>query len=825
MRLCKQYQLNGHWLMRRKGEAKWQDAVVPGSVYSDLLRLGKMEDPFFRENEAAALHLCDYDYEYLKTFSLEPDFLECDRAFLRCDGLDTLCRIYLNGKKIAETCNMHRRYSFDVTKNLLPGRNSLRILFLSPVRYVEKMQKKNPLVNGTLVNPGGVSYLRKAHYMFGWDWGPALPDMGIWRSVALCGFKMARIKNWAVRQEHREGSVHLTVLAELEKYTKHRLTVLVSVTTPDGKTIHAEKDAAATVFSLQVEIRQPQLWWPNGMGEHPLYRLDIAVKWDGDVLDARTAKIGLRTICLKQRKDRWGRSFCFSVNGTDLFAMGANYIPEDNILSRCSRTRTERLIRDCARAHFNLLRVWGGGVYPEDYFYDLCDENGLLVWQDFMFACGVYNFSPAFQRNVGEEVVGVLRRIRHHACLALLCGNNEQELQWMIDDRFRRAAPKLKADYIRQFETFMPELAHRNAPGVPYWYASPSSGGSFSQPNSESAGDMHDWEVWHGRKPFAEYRNVFPRFLSEFGMESFPCLKTVRSFTKPSDRNPFSPVMEAHQKDKSGNEKILSYLSQYCRYPKDFDSLLYVSQIVQAEGIRCGVEHLRRLRGRCMGTVYWQLNDCWPAASWSSIDYFGRWKALHYAARRFFAPVLASARERGSSVALSVTNDTGKMFSGVLSWRLRTREGRTLAQDSLVVEIPAFTSRPCAKANFERYLRGREALRSTYLQYDLMADGWNVGGGTVLFVPPKHFDFTDPKLGCSVLEREDSFLVVVSAEAFAKFIELDLKNADAIFSDNYFDLSAGETRRVTVRKEDLSVPLTGPQFKSLLRVRSLYDTF
>lgn len=820
-----QYQLNGHWLMRQKGGKRWENAIVPGSVYSDLLRLGKIQDPFFRENASEALKLCDYDYEYEKTFSVGNCFAGCDRVFLHCDGLDTLCKIYLNGKKIAETCNMHRTYDFDVTKDLLEGQNTLRIHFLSPNRYVEKMQKRNPLVNGTLVYRGGVSYLRKAHYMFGWDWGPALPDMGIWRDIYLCGFKTAKIKSWAVRQDHRKDFVRLNILTKLEKYTKGKLTVSATVTAPNGEKFSSDTETAGSSASLQVDILRPQLWWPNGMGEHPLYSVEISVKKGENLLDVRSAKIGLRTIRLKQRKDRWGKSFCLSVNGKDLFAMGANYIPEDNILSRRSRERTEKIIRDCVRSNFNLLRVWGGGFYPDDYFYDLCDENGILVWQDFMFACGIYDFSPSFRENVEKEMIDVLRRIRHHACLALLCGNNEQEWQWTKDDPFLRANPKLKADYIRQFETFMPEVAHRYAPDIPYWSASPSSYGSFDEPNGESAGDMHYWEVWHGRRPITDYRKVFPRFMSEFGLQSFPSLKTVKSFTEPADLNPFSPVMEAHQKDPSGNEKILSYIAQYCRYPKDFDSLLYVSQVVQAEGIRYGVEHFRRLRGRCMGTVYWQLNDCWPAISWSSIDYFGRWKALQYFARRFFSPVLVSAEENASSVVLSVTNDTGNALVGTLIWKLRKQDGTILAQNQQKVEIPAFASRQASALDFTEYLRSFEEQRSVYLQYELETAGNTVGAGTVLFVPPKYFDFTNPQLHCTVTEREDRFIITVSAKAFAKSVELDLHNADAVFSDNYFDLSAGETRQIDVKKEDLSTPLTCAQFKEQLKIRSLYDSY
>jgi beta-mannosidase len=629
------YDLNGHWLMRQIGTDKWYDAVVPGSVYSDLLRLNKMEDPFYRENEKTATTLSDYDYEYEKSFELSNEFLSYDRIFLHCDGLDTLCEIHLNGKKIADTCNMHRIYEFDVKQYLQPKKNMIRIIFRSPTRYVKQKQDEYPLFNGSLIYKGGVSYLRKAHYMFGWDWGPALPDMGIWRNIYLCGVNTARIKTYMVHQQHKDGSVGITADILLEKYEERKIQVSLKMTSPQGRVFCANDETDTQKASLRLEIGDPELWWPNGMGEHPLYLTEIELKSEGNVIDRCCFKIGLRTIHLKQENDQWGRSFCFTVNGVEMFAMGANYIPEDSILSRRSKERTRKLITSCVQANFNMLRVWGGGFYPDDYFFDLCDENGIVVWQDMMFACGIYDFSPEFKINIGHEMVDVLRRIRHHACLGLICGNNEQEWEWTTDEKFISAHPKLKADYIKQFETYMPEIAHKYAPDIPYWFASPSSGGSFDKPNSELAGDMHYWEVWHGGKPIEDYLNISPRFVSEFGLQSFPCLKTLKSYTLPSDRNPFSAVMEWHQKDKNGNQKILYYIFQYCKYPKDLDSLLYVSQIVQAEAIRCGVEHFRRLREKCKGAIYWQLNDCWPVASWSSIDYFGRWKALHYAAKRF----------------------------------------------------------------------------------------------------------------------------------------------------------------------------------------------
>ena len=665
--------LNGRWQMKRTDSTSWQEAAVPGSVYNDLLRSGGMEDPFYRENEYGAFEISKYDYEYRRDFHIDPDILEYDVVNLVCDGLDTLSTVYINGGEILSADNMHRTYEADVKKWLKAGANDIRVVFKSPVEYVLKKQAERPLINsGDAVE--GISHLRKAHYMFGWDWGPKLPDMGIWRNIFIQCFNRARLDDVYITQNHISGKVKLDVrvkIEEIKKTADSDYAVRAEVTGPDGAVLRGEAPAGGSEEHIGIVIENPRLWWPNHFGGQPLYTVKVTLLENNIELDGRTFRIGLRTLKVIREKDRWGESFRFEVNGVGIFSMGADYIPEDNILGRLSREKTETLIRSCAEANFNSIRVWGGGYYPEDYFYDLCDEYGLIVWQDFMFACGVYELTDEFRDTVIREAADNIKRLRHHASLGLWCGNNEQELGWASWGWSESCSWKLKEDYIELYEKILPEIVRENDPETFYWPASPSSAGEFHDPNGENMGDMHYWEVWHGRKPFTEYRKIFPRFMSEFGLQSFPCVKTIESFALPKDMNIFSYVMETHQKCGTGNEKILYYISQNFRYPKDFGSLLYVSQLIQAEGLRYGVEHWRRNRGRCMGAIYWQLNDCWPVASWSSIDYFGRWKALHYTAKRFFAPVLASACEEGTKVSLHVSNESSDQFEGVLSWTLR----------------------------------------------------------------------------------------------------------------------------------------------------------
>lgn len=814
--------LGGEWSMRTCGEAEWIGANVPGSMYLDLLNAGRMEDPFFRENDHQAVRLSEYDYEYEKRFVLSGEFLEHERLILRFEGLDTLADISLNGIPIASTDNMHRSYEFDVKPFLSKGENVLRIIFRSPLRYIRDKQNENPIwsTNGTK----GFQYLRKAHYMFGWDWGPTLPDMGIWRPVSLIGLSDVRLGEVYVTQQHEVETVKLDIRVDLEYAPSRPVVARMNLLSPEGKSIELQQcETGGKVVHFAAEITSPQLWWPNGFGGQPLYRIEVALASGDQILDQRELRIGLRTITVNQQEDEWGKGFAFQVNGHDIFAMGGNYVPEDNIIRRGTREKTERIIRDCIAANFNCIRVWGGGYYPDDYFYDLCDEYGLLVWQDHLFACAVYDFTEAFEANITEEITQNMKRIRHHACLALWCGNNEMEWAWVDWDI--NQSLKLKADYIKQFEYVLPKIAREVDPGTFYWLASPSSFGGFDRPNNQDFGDMHDWSIWHGRKPFTDFRNRYPRFMSEFGLQAFPSPKTVETFTLPEDRNVFSPVMENHQKHEDGLSPMLHYMSQYFKYPKDFRSFLYTSQLIQAEGVRYGVEHWRRNRGRCMGAVYWQLNDSWPVASWASLDSFGRWKALHYMAKRFYSPVLVSAAEEGSRVSLHVSNETFTELKGKLVWKLRDAGSAIILSGELEVSAAPLSTSLCCTLDFSSQLDSDAQLRSHYLEYSLEASGKELSSGVNIFVPAKHFNLAPSELKVRISEQDEYYEFVMTSSGFAMFVELDLKTADAVFSDNYFHLSAHEEKVITASKAGFSTCLTPEELREQLVVRSLIDSY
>jgi beta-mannosidase len=813
-------ELNGDWRMKQTKAKDWLPAKVPGSVYLDLLNAGRIPDPFYGDNELRVFDVAMHDYEYERTFTVDPGLFQCDKVVLVCRGLDTLADIEINGQFVAHTENMHRTYEFDVKRWLRVGDNTIRIVFHSPLRYVMEANERDPLWGADESVPG-FPHLRKGHYMFGWDWGPKIPDLGIWRDIFIRGYSLARLADVRIDQHHADGAVSVDVHVAVDQWAADPVNLVVDITAPDGE-VWSQRVHAAATNKLSFPLEHPQLWWPAGYGEQPLYRVNVRIERGEETLDERQLRIGLRTMRLIRESDQWGESFLFEVNGVRIFARGANYIPEDNLLGRRSPERTRRLLEDAVAAHFNFIRVWGGGLYPEDYFYDLCDELGLIVWQDFMFACAVYRMTPEFEENVRQEAVDNLRRLRHHASLGLICGNNEMELAW-VEWPFPKS-DDLRADYLRLFEEVLAEVARREAPQVDYWPASPSSGGGFDNPNDENRGDVHYWDVWHGLKPFTEYRKFHFRFCSEFGFQSFPSIKTIESFTELEDRNIFSYVMENHQKNGSANGKILYYMAQNFRYPKNLAALVYTSQILQAEAIKYGVEHWRRNRGRCMGAIYWQLNDCWPVASWSSIDYYGRWKALHYFAKRFFDPILVSACEEGSRVSLWLTNDTLGEVTGVLRWSLRDAWSQRIRGGERSVSVDPLTAKNLLELDLSDVFADRDQLRRTYLEYAFEAQG-EVRQGTLLFVPAKHFEFVDPKLTLTVEDAGDQFRVHVQSQAYAKYVALDLVDADAVFCDNYFDLSADQPRTVTVAKSSLSRPLGLDEFRRALQVFSLYDSY
>lgn len=797
------------WTIKEKGAAGGYPASAPCSVLSVLMEQKRIDDLYYRENEKQAYACLEKDYEFIKNFSVSGEHMQQDCVDLVFYGIDTVAEIYLNGSKIGVTKNMHRTYRFAVKDTMKVGANELRIVFESPLRYIREFrsaENKSTDYAPTGCTPGA-QYIRKSECMFGWDWAPKLPDIGIFRDIVVESFSKVRLGDVYFSEDHYEDSVILHIDPILEYTDSIPVELVVSVTGEEDKVIMTRMPESGTEVSergeneVVMEIHSPQLWWPAGYGDQPLYTVKITLKKADKIYDEREYHIGLRTVELIREKDDYGESFCFAVNGRKIFAKGADYVPEDAIYSRMSDRRTERLIRDAAAANFNFIRVWGGGIYPSDAFYDACDKYGILVWQDLMFACNLYELNRKFEHSILSEIHDNVSRVRHHACLALWCGNNEIESGW-CNGTYEGQAPALKADYIKLFEYLLPRAVSMDDEYTPYWLSSPSSGGSFDDPDDETRGDSHFWDVWHGNKGIDEYRNHVFRFLSEFGFQSFPLIKTVKSFTGEVDRNIFSPVMEGHQKNPSGNGKILTAISENFRYPRDFVQFLYISQIMQGLAVKTCVEHMRQNRDRCMGTLYWQLNDTYPSVSWSSVDYYGRWKALHYMARRFYAPVAGSVEVNGTVVQPYVVNDTLDMISVKVRVSLRSMDGKEITHYLEDVKLKPETALKLKPRDFERQMEDN-FIRDVFVSVDFDFSNGTSQKETAVFVPYKSLGLKEANIELAVDETEDVYEVTVSSDVFTPFVMIDLMEGDAVFSDNVVSIYKDCPAVFKVKKDDI----------------------
>lgn len=797
----KKYFLDGKWKMSGLGNVYEGD--IPGSVYSFLhVDNNELPDPYFRDNEKLYTDITENDFTFEREFNFE---LSKNPFYLVFDGLDTLCEIYLNNEFIAKTDNMHVQYSFEVSKKLSNGVNSIKVICRSVNKFIKQQNEQNKLFGATDCMQG-YSHVRKAHSMMGWDWGPRLPDAGIWKSVYLVKKDSAEILDVHVIQRHADGKVFLTPQVKVDGGE-----IEVFATSPCGKKIDL-------IANCETEIENPKLWWPNGLGEQNLYKITVNLKENGAIVDKKEQKVGLRELKLIRKPDEDGESFYHEVNGIAVFAMGADYIPEDAILSRTNKERTKTLLLHCKNSNFNAIRVWGGGYYPNDYFFELCDELGLIVFMDLMFACSVYEPDDKMKESIVQEIKQNLSRIRHHACLGVICGNNE--IEWHFDEYVaisgRQDIEHLRSVYLELFENLLPKTVNEVASYLPYIPSSPTSGGKFVYPNGENHGDCHDWE-----SNWLLVRNRHFRYVSEFGFQALPSIKTIGEFTKPCDRNIFSRVMDVHQRSFGGNELILSYLSRYFKYASDLETLVYASQVLQAESIKYRVEHFRRNRGRSMGTLYWQLNDVWPCTSWASIDYYGRFKGLQYYAKRFYSPVHLSCEEVGEmqtmgfvnaqkgtyseekSARLCVTNDTLNVVSGTVKWALCDAFGVVVESGQEDVTVEPMSAKWLNKSIFE----GLNPA-SHHLRFWLEGCGEVISEGFVLFTAPKYHEFENPEITYKICGDE----ITVCSKAFAKAVSIEGVEGDLILSDNFFDMEKGE-RRVKI--------LSGSS--KTLKIKSAFD--
>lgn len=825
--------LNEGWEFADADDTIWRKATVPGTVHTDLLAHKLIPDPHMGMNEKAVQWVDKKDWTYRKSFEVTAGLLQQDVAELNFPSLDTYADVFLNEHLVLQSHNMFAGHKVNVKQWLQAGQNKLRIVFYSPVHHDMAAFLKDRLIypagNDASDIPLSI-YARKAPYHYGWDWGPRLVTAGINGAITLAAWSKADIRDaWLQQQSLTEKSATVRAVVSLQAVHEGKYTVRVE--SPQKLFPAVSVQQALTRGDQQVTlplvVPRPHYWWPNGLGDPFLYTVKVAVLDGNKEISNRTLHIGLRTIEVVNAPDSMGVSFYVKVNGKPVFMKGANYIPQDNFLPRVADQQYKKLFDDMKSSHFNMVRVWGGGVYEKDLFYDLADRSGILVWQDFMFACTLYPADTAFLSNVKEETVYNITRLRNHPSLALWCGNNEVAVAikawgWKEGYGYSEAQWKsLQQGYEKLFRELLPQQVAALDPGRFYFHSSPIS--NWGTKEDFTGGDNHYWGVWHGMEWFEAFNTHVPRFMSEYGFQSFPDIHTVRRFTTEADRDIYSPVMLSHQKSANrGNAAIKTYLLHYYKEPKDFSSLLYVNQVLQAEGMKMGIEAHRRSMPYCMGTLYWQLNDCWPGPSWSGIDYYGRWKALQYYVKKAYAPVLVSNIVDAGHLQTWVIADTDQDRAVQLEMQLMDLEGKVLWEKRVPgIMLAAGQSRLQHEIGLDVLLKGIDSGKVIFYT-KLVKDDQLLSENVYYFVNTSIMELPDPGIHIAVTAGTAGTATIrITAGKLARNIYLLLdSDPSSHFSDNYFDLLPGRTVTITV-----NTSLSLQQVQEQLKVISLRDTF
>jgi beta-mannosidase len=818
--------LHDAWEFRRVGAAKWLPASIPGVVHLDLQAAGLIGDPFYRDNEYRQQWIEHEDWEYRTTFSVSQRHWEQRNHELIFEGLDTYATVRLNGIEVLESDNMFRTYEVDVGDALRIGENTLDVVFQSPIGVamplVEMLGYELPQGNDRATRPTRV-FTRKAAYHFGWDWGARFVTSGVWRPARLRSWSGVHIVDLHVTQQSLTEQ-RAELLAVLEIVADTADSALVTINSGDRWFPKMQEtvvlDSGPNRVALNFAIEAPQWWWPAGLGQQPLYEVIASVE-ASTARDEATRRIGLRNLEVVTEADSIGESFYVRVNGHPVFMKGANYIPIDHFTTRVDEARYRALFESTVAANINMLRIWGGGIYENDVFYDLADEYGVLIWQDFMFANGMYPGDSTFLTNVVQEAIDNVRRLRHHPSLALWCGNNEIDEAWHNWGWPRQysavQADSIWANYQRIFHDILPEAVATHDPGRFYWPSSPRIG--WGHEESMAEGDSHYWGIWHGGAPFEAFQEKLPRFMSEFGFQGYPGIETVSAFSLPRDRALGSRVMQAHQKGTGALERIEAYMADWYRPPRDFESFLYVSQLLQAEGMKIGLVSHRRAMPRTMGTLYWQLNDTWPVASWSGIDYFGRWKALHYFTAKAFAGIIVAPLIREDTVEFHVVSDRLVPIAGRLEAAVLDFAGRDRWSIALPAGIEANASTRVLSTPLSWVLAGSDPSKAV-LDVRFIVEEETVAEDLLYFAKPRDLALPRPEISVEIGAWDGGYRVVLESDVLAKNVYLSLEGGDGHFSDNYFDLLPGRVKIVDLQIDDENVDV-----RTQLRVRTLADTY
>lgn len=832
-------ELNEGWKFRQARLTNWYPARVPGVVHTDLLANGIIEDPFFRLNERGLQWIDKEDWIYETRFTLSPEMEAKQNIRLDFKGLDTYADVYLNDRKILSADNMFRQWQVDIKEHLQPGENTLKIYFHSPLKIDIPKWDSLPFQyeagndqseNGGVFDKKVSVFARKAGYHYGWDWGPRLVTSGIWRPVYIEAWDNLRIENiHIVSSQVSEKSAKISVVAEIQA---NRALENVLLTVRDGETgkrfgtVRTTLQKGLNRVTSTFTVRNPKLWWSNGLGTPHLYRFQTEIELNGQTADSCTVAAGIRSLRLVTQPDKEGRSFYFELNGVPVFAKGANYIPCDNFLPRVSRATYEKTIKDAVDANMNMLRVWGGGTYEDDYFYELCDKYGIMVWQDFMFACNLYPAEGELLENIRQEAIDNVRRLRNHPCIALWCGNNECNDAWFgwgWKRKYERQNPeyaqKIWKQFTDQYHVVLPEVVKEYAPGTDYRPSSPFS--TFGNKSNDHDGDRHYWEVWHGKVPITNYNRERSRFFSEYGFQSFPEFQSVKQYApNPEDWNITSEVMMSHQRGGAhANNLIETYLLNEYGKPRDFESFLYMNHLLQGDAIKTAIEAHRRDMPYCMGTLFWQHNDCWPVASWSSRDYYERWKAQHYFAREAYRDLLVSPIAQNDTLYIYTVSDRRKTAPGNLQLTVITTAGDTVAQYLKNIRIPAQSSYVAFAAPVTELLKGHDKKEVILTAQFRDKDG-NSYENQYFLVQQKDMNYQHPTIKKTIAPCENGFEVTLTSDKFARGVFLSIEGIDNFFENNYFDLLPGKTYRVKVQTS-----LSQPEFEKQLKIISLTDAY
>ncbi|MCB0527320.1 MAG: glycoside hydrolase family 2 protein [Saprospiraceae bacterium] len=806
------------WEFRQAHTDAWKPAKVPASVHTALLENGMIEDPFYRDNEEKLQWIEQEDWEFQCNFDVEESILQHKHVELIFQGLDTYAQVYLNDSLILEADNMFLAWEVDVKKWLKPNGNKLHIYFESPVKKVAQDWK-----NLGYELPGGIRTMtRKAQFHYGWDWGPRFVGCGILKAPEIRAWDDLLIENIFVTTQSITKE-KAKMVARFRYRSDFAGAMTIATQFEKIKSIEDRNfQAGVHEDSVTWEVNDPQLWWCNGLGKPNLYDFTVSFKRGVTTIEKVDVRTGIRTIELVTSKDAAGESFYFKLNGVPVFAKGANYIPQDIFQDRVSPAQYKDLLDDAVASNMNMLRVWGGGIYEDDLFYQLCDARGIMVWQDFMYACAMYPGNGKFLKSCALEAFQQIERLRQHPCMALWCGNNENNEAWHNwgwQMQFNEAQrEQVWRDYQLLFNDLLPTYVANYGGGIAYWESSPRYG--RANPKSNTEGDSHYWGVWHDEEPFETFNKKVPRFMSEYGFQSFPEWRTIQRFTRPDERLLDSKVMLSHQKHPRGNALIAEYMKRDYRLPKSFEDFVYVSQLLQAEGMRTAVEAHRRNKPYCMGTLYWQLNDVWPVASWSGRDYFGHWKAMQYYMRDAFKPVAALPVVEDDILKIYGVSDLPEAVKVTVRVRAFSLDGKSLSDNT---QLDTSIEPDSSRMIWQGYLKSvldRNKEESSVVEITLKnGEGATLSRRLFYLAPPRKLHLPKTRIHMKVEQVNEGYRISLESDRLAKNVMLSA-DADGFFSDNYFDMLPGERKTVLFRTNSV---LDNPQ--SAFSLKSLVDTY